>query len=284
MLLQQIKTMPDYTNTEKVIADYILAHTDSAEQLTIQSLAKETYTSNASIIRFTKKLGLDGFKAFKLELVKSLQQNNHVLSEINPNIPFEHDDSILKISHEIKELTQQTITANYQLLDEQKLFQATRILYDAKRIFLFAVGDSQIRTESFQNKLWKINQYTILATDRSEWAVHATNMTSKDCAFFISYDSKSKQDLQAAKLLKSRGVPSILLTSYVTSPLSKITDICLAVPNIEDKSEMKIATFASQIAIDYILNVLFAILYQIDYEQNKSYQMTNQSFLNDLNA
>lgn len=284
MLLQKIKTMTNFTNTEKVIADYILANADNIEQLTIQELARKTYTSHASIIRFTRKLGLDGFKSFKIELLKTHQQENHVLSEINPNVPFEHDDSILKISREMMELTQQTISESYHLLDEQMLFQATRQLYDAQRIFLFAVGDSQIRAESFQNKLWKINQYAILATDRSEWAVHTANITSKDCALFISYDAKSPHDITAAKWLKSRRVPIILLTSHITSSLSKMADICIAVPNLEDKSELKIATFASQIAFDYILNVIFSTIYQIDYEKNKDYQTLNQQFLSDNNA
>lgn len=149
---------------------------------------------------------------------------------------------------------------------------------------MFALGDSQIRAESFQNKLWKINQYAILATDRSEWAVHTANITSEDCALFISYDAKSPHDITAAEWLKSRGVPIILLTSHITSKLSKIADICIAVPNLEDKSELKIATFASQIAFDYILNVIFSTLYQIDYEKNKDYQTLNQQFLSDNNA
>lgn len=279
MLLKQIANRTDYTTAEKNIAKYILENANLIERMTIQELAQKTFTSHTSIVRFTQKLGMKGFKDFKIMLVKSIEQKNHVLSEINPNIPFEDDASLMKISQDMMYLTQQAIKESYELLNELSLFKMTKYLYKSKRIFMYAVGDSQIRAESFQNKLLKINKYAIIATARNEFANNTVNIDINDCGFFITYEAKSKDDLIAARILKERQVPILLLTAFPESKLAKMADVVLTIPALEKKETYKIATFSSQVAIDYVLNVLFSSLYQINYSQNIEHQRKNTELI-----
>ncbi|MFP7471275.1 MurR/RpiR family transcriptional regulator [Niallia taxi] len=273
MLIKQIAAYTKFTTTEQTIAEYILANTSSMENISIQELAKRTFTSNASIIRFAHKMGFRGFKEFKIQLLKSIEQLDGPQKDINPNIPFEDHSPLMKISEDMMHLTQQAIKETYQLLNEAQLMEMTKHLYNAKRIFLFAAGDSQIRAESFQNKLWKINKYAILAKEREEWALNAANLLRDDCAFFISYDAKAMNDLIAARLIKERGIPILLLTSYPDSELGKLADVIITVSRLETKETEKISTYSSQAAFEYILNVLFSTLYQMEYQENRQRQL-----------
>ena len=45
-------------------------HLDLLEELSINDLAKKTYTSNATIIRLCRKTGYSGYKALKVDLIK----------------------------------------------------------------------------------------------------------------------------------------------------------------------------------------------------------------------
>lgn len=278
MLLKQIVNFENFTTTEQIIANYILENTSLMENISIQELAKRTFTSNASIIRFVQKLGIKGFKEFKIQLLKSLEQLD-LEAAIDPNVPFEGNSSLMKISEDIMHLSQQAIKETYHLLNETQVMQMTKHLYHAKRLFLFASGDSQIRAESFQNKLWKINKYAILAKDREEWALNAANLLIDDCAFFISYDAKSANDLFAAQMLKERGVPILLLTSFPDSELGKLSDVIITVSRLETTETEKIATYSSQAAFEYILNVLFSTLYQMEYQENRVRQLTRAEVL-----
>jgi DNA-binding MurR/RpiR family transcriptional regulator len=278
LLLKQIVNFENFTTTEQIIANYILENTSLMENISIQELAKRTFTSNASIIRFVQKLGIKGFKEFKIQLLKSLEQLD-LEAAIDPNVPFEGNSSLMKISEDIMHLSQQAIKETYHLLNETQLMQMTKHLYHAKRLFLFASGDSQIRAESFQNKLWKINKYAILAKDREEWALNAANLLIDDCAFFISYDAKSANDLFAAQMLKERGVPILLLTSFPDSELGKLSDVIITVSRLETTETEKIATYSSQAAFEYILNVLFSTLYQMEYQENRIRQLTRAEVL-----
>lgn len=279
MLIKQIAAYTKFTTTEQTIAEYILANTSSMENISIQELAKRTFTSNASIIRFAQKMGFRGFKEFKIQLLKSIEQLDGPQKDINPNIPFEDHSPLMKISEDMMHLTQQAIKETYQLLNEAQLMEMTKHLYNAKRIFLFAAGDSQIRAESFQNKLWKINKYAILAKEREEWALNAANLLRDDCAFFISYDAKAMNDLVAARLIKERGIPILLLTSYPDSELGKLADVIITVSRLETKETEKISTYSSQAAFEYILNVLFSTLYQMEYQENRQRQLRRAEVL-----
>ena len=59
-----------YTETEKEVIDYLMNHLDLLEELSINDLAKKTYTSNATIIRLCRKTGYSGYKALKVDLIK----------------------------------------------------------------------------------------------------------------------------------------------------------------------------------------------------------------------
>lgn len=60
----------------KLIAQTILANSDinNFSNLNLTILAKQSYTSTASIIRFCKKLGFSGYSEFKFAFLRALQE------------------------------------------------------------------------------------------------------------------------------------------------------------------------------------------------------------------
>ncbi len=68
--------LPDLSDVELYIYNYILANSQSVTYMSIQKLAKATNTSTASILRFCRKFGCDGFSEFKFKLREELAKNN----------------------------------------------------------------------------------------------------------------------------------------------------------------------------------------------------------------
>lgn len=246
-------------------------------QFNIQELAKATYTSHSAINRLTHKLGLTGFKEFSIKLAREFQQDAQNISNIDPNYPFSLGESSLQVAKDIAELMKETIEKNFAFMDETSLSEAAHLLDQAKRIFIYALGDSQIRAKSFQNKLIKINKYVVITTELSEWAYHTINLTTQDCAIFLTYHEKSPIFLKAAQHFSREKIPFITITANHQSELAKMSTICIQVPNDETK-HAKIGTFSSQIAFDYVLNVIYSCIFQIDYAKNM--QMTAHSLGN----
>ena len=56
MILEKLRERKRFTNSEKLIAEYVLKHPEQLYQLSVEELGKETYTSKATVIRLCKKL------------------------------------------------------------------------------------------------------------------------------------------------------------------------------------------------------------------------------------
>ncbi|YCA44060.1 MurR/RpiR family transcriptional regulator [Bacillus sp. JZ8] len=278
-ILMQLSEMHNFTPNEKSIASYILIHRESILHLNIQELAKVTYTSHSAVNRLTHKLGLSGFKEFIIKLAQEFQQTADI-PNVDSNYPFNLEASSLQVAKDIAELMKETIEKNFSFMDDNLLSQTAQLLYQSERIFIYASGDSQIRAKSFQNKLIKINKYPIIATELSEWAHHTVNLTKHDCAIFLTYHGKSSSYMKAAQHFLNKNIPFITISSTSQNDLAKLSTIFIQVPNDEEKFS-KIGTFSSQIAFEYVLNVIYSCIYKIDYMKNRRNSI---DFLEQLHA
>ena len=65
-----------FTSTEQRIAEYILQNPEKVVEGSAQELARESDTSPAAWIRFSKKLGYKGLPALKMDLAKDDKEND----------------------------------------------------------------------------------------------------------------------------------------------------------------------------------------------------------------
>ena len=257
-----------FTTTEKRIADYLQANFEAAVYMTIEELAKATYTSHSAIIRLCKKLGFTGFKEFRLELGREVHQLLAQFDQtIDANFPFSEQDDGATIAKKMAELSIQAVKKAQLQIEDQPLDTIAEKLTQAKRIFVFAKGDSQITARKFQNKLVKLNKFLILAEEYSDSSWNAANLTKEDCAVFISYSGRIHHYEKIMSYLKLVGTPTLLLTGNEHSEMAKKASMCLVISQGE-LDFVKVATFSSQIAFDYVLNTLYSIMYAQNYTAN----------------
>ncbi|QXE03251.1 MurR/RpiR family transcriptional regulator [Terribacillus sp. DMT04] len=265
-IIGKLMTMRHFTPTEKTIAAYILEHKEDVIHLNVQQLAKVAYTSHSAIIRLIQKLDLKGYKEFIVGLAQELQVTA-AHSAIDINYPFDSTVPALQLANEMAELMSSTIEKTFNYLQQEDLANAVQMLSSANRIYIYAYGDSQIRASSFQNKMLKIHKHVIIATELAEWAYHTQNSDKNDCAIMLSYHGMSDTLAKAAAYLHAQETPILVITAEEEGKLTKWGTTNLIVPNSEEKFA-KIGTFSSQLSFEYILNILYACLFQENYEEN----------------
>lgn len=86
-------------------------------------------------------------------------------------------------------------------------------------------------------------------------------MTSEDLALFVSYSGEMKEINDELYTLRRRRVPIIALSSRIESYLAGMSTRTIVIPHLEGITDEKVATFYSQFAFDYILNVIYALIY-----------------------
>lgn len=266
-MLTKLKDQTNFTNTEMRIADYIIQNITNIPTIYIEDLAKLTYTSHSTIIRLCKKMGYDGFRSFKDAISGVVYSQLHLPSEVDANFPFKQEDLTMDIAKNMANLTIDTIKKTLNQLDENLLQSVAEMLFNATHIFLFSRGDSQVRARSFQNKLVKINKFAIISEEYSDEAWNASNLTPQDCALFLSYSGTSPQYKRMLQHFSNKKIPTILITGNADSDLIPLAAKTIVVVQ-EEYDFVKVGTFASQVAFQYVLDTLYSILYAKEYSSN----------------
>lgn len=255
-----------FTSTEKVISDYIISHRDEVLQMSIQKLARETYTSTSAIMRLCARMGLSGFREFKIRYAQELSEPGDDSVEIDPNFPFSPDDSIGEISAQLQKLTVQCLRDARRMLSVSDVRQACSAIKNAGHVGIFGVGDAYLAGLTFQARMMRTGFNFLVTPVYGEQGHLAENMGRGDCGLLLSYSGNTQATVECAKIMKRSGAFTICITAGRDSPLSKNCDISLYLPAKEEKFH-RIASFFSQTAMEYYLNVIYSCLYVMDYER-----------------
>src|SRR5690554_5369958 len=69
IMINMLKERENLSPSEKSILDYLVANKGALKDLSVESVAKASFTSPASVVRMAKKLGYSGFKDFKVDFI-----------------------------------------------------------------------------------------------------------------------------------------------------------------------------------------------------------------------
>ncbi|MJR68114.1 MurR/RpiR family transcriptional regulator, partial [Escherichia coli] len=99
----------------------------------------------------------------------------------------------------------------------------------------------------------------------------AINATKNDVAILVSYSGNTAEIVNEARIFAEGGTPIIAITSDLNSQLAKYATVILPIPNVEH-ADFKVSTFSSQLAIEYILNVLYSCIFSRNFDKNYTSQ------------
>lgn len=102
-ILDRLNENYHLSENDQVIVTYLLEHLEEIPQLSSRELAKRTYTSATTIIRFIKKLGYKNYSDFKYHIVLMLKNMNL------DNYDIFSGEDILSISQKVSQLENDTI-------------------------------------------------------------------------------------------------------------------------------------------------------------------------------
>ncbi|WP_265459621.1 MurR/RpiR family transcriptional regulator [Enterococcus sp. HY326] len=270
-LINQLKQAEKFTFNENIIVEYLLSHEEEFLELSIYDLAKQTNSSTSTIVRLSKKCGYSGFKEFKIAFARALTAKYQQVADVDANTPFEPRDTDLLISKKIAQLMSETVTVTQELLNTRKLNHSVDILLAAKNIYGIGVSDNYIRIRDLKTKLVRIGIYLRTIDLQAEQYHLAANATKEDVALLISYSGRTAEIVNDAKTFAQNGTPIVAITGDIESPLAMYATETLLLPNKEE-STFKVSNFSSQIAVEYILNVLYSCIFNRNFEGNYSGQ------------
>ncbi|MGX8710344.1 MAG: MurR/RpiR family transcriptional regulator [bacterium] len=253
-----------YTDTEKKLADYILNHIDEVPLNSSQALGERVGVSAAAVIRFSKKLGYNGFTDLKVDLAKDRT------SEItNYDDMIEEEDSMDTVLKKAENLNTMLQNQAYRLINTASLEKAVDVLLGCEIVYLFGIGGSGTICMDFMQKLTRINRRVVYHNDFHYQLAAAAHMTDRDSAIAVSYSGTTREVNTAVQLAKELGTPVISITQFKKSPLVKLSDILLYIPSSE--RELRLGAIASRNASLIVTDLLYLGLAKNDIGLIKEY-------------
>lgn len=231
-LLREI--LDSCTESERKIADYLVANPKTAVFCTIAELARQADTNPPAVIRLCKRANLSGYRELQILLTRDLYSApDNEAEEPPPAFELDSSQSVEVIAKTIVSRTTDAIERVLSLINTDAVESATAAILDARSVAIFGVGASANVAYDLYQKLSRIGIPCSFAFDADVQISVACGMTPADAAIAVSYSGKSAHTIAIAEEAKRSGTRLIGLTSVGQSTLSKLADIVLNVPATE---------------------------------------------------
>lgn len=260
----------DLTPTEQQMATTVLALGDRLQALSIKEFARASSASIASVHRFCKKLGLEGFKELKVEMARLAAQRMRDMPDVDINFPFGPDESPEQIVPQMRSLYVSTLRDTCNVLDTKELDRAARIVGAARRVGIYTQSHNLYPAQMFRDRLLSIGHDAFCdeSIERQLRCILASK--PEDAAIFVSYSGLASGLAQRISMLTDRKAPII----YVGTPAAKQRHPGLAayllVADREHLQE-RITQFASHISVQFVLDALFSCVFANDYDRSATF-------------
>jgi DNA-binding MurR/RpiR family transcriptional regulator len=237
---------------ERKLADYLLENTDELINLSVSELASRCSCGDATVVRFSRRLGFGGYQAMKIVYAAELNRASAISSEI------EKSDSCLEIFRKRINDISASLWSTESVLDGESLDKAATAIMNAKRIVVFGLGNSASIAQDAAHKFLRLGLNAQSCCDNHMQAIIASHLDRDSVAIGISHSGSSKDIVEAMSLSKVSGATGICVTNYSTSPIVKASDIALFTKSEETKHS--ILAMTSRIAALAIFDAIYTYL------------------------
>ena len=255
--LLQIKMLYDSMGkSEKKIADWILEHPREILPLSITELAEQSKSSEATIVRFAKRVGFSGYQELKISLA---QENGKKIA----NETITEKDSCFDIFDKITNDIYISLEKTKKAISTTALECCANAITDAEKIVIFGLGNSASVALDASHKFLRAGCNSFAYSDNHMQAIAASHLTRNDVVLGISHSGSSKDIVEALKIAKQNGATTICITNKGKSPITKVSDIILFTD--ADETRYNILALNSRIAQ---LTIIDAIYYHLICHKN----------------
>lgn len=234
MLLEDLvnNSLSKLNPTDLIVWRYIYAHKKECCYISIYDIADACNVSRTTVLRFAKKLGLDGFSDLKMMLKMEISQARE-----QPSV----------------DIAQATINLCQKVGEEvakQDFTRINKLLYNAKRIFIYSSGHVQKNVANELLRLFvncNVFIYEIKGSDEFNTILHYA--TKEDLFIIVSLTGESKNVVEFGQKLHTQGIPLISFTHLKSNRLASLSTesiyvTTIALPaNLETRYESMLGFF-----------------------------------------
>ncbi len=265
-LVKQLQEQTGFSESECMIADYLLKNFRMLAGRSTRQLAKDTYTNSAAIVRFSQKLGFGGYTEFKVQFLAEMLQ--YVNRPHGAELLMTDRDSVHSILDKVTSIEIDALKDTRSMLDPGEFMRALHLLSKTEHVDFYAMDNNLDIANMAASRFIMANKCSTVHAAMTMQYLQATGAPKEHVAFFISRTGENRMLLDIARLLKLRGNPILLITASPESTLASLADSVFRVATVKRMEELGPRVFL--LGAKYVTDILFALLMtRVDYRNTQ---------------
>lgn len=246
--------LPGLAKAEQRVAQVVLADPASVAHRSITEVAEQAGTSETTVTRFCKAVGVGGYPELRLSLAAdaartSVRVHRDIGSDIAP------DDLLSEVVAKVSFADARAVEETAEQLDTEVLGAVVTALALAPRVDIYGVGASAFVALDFQQKLHRIGRIAFAWSDVHMALTSAALLRPGDVAVGISHTGATTDTLDALHEARQRGATTVALTNFPRSPITEVADHVLTTAARE--TTFRSGAMSSRIAQLTVVDCLF---------------------------
>lgn len=263
VIAQRVRTAR-LTKSQQKIAEYIIRNTERVGSMASLDIAGEIGVSDASVIRFARAIGYEGFADMKEDIYRMLVENAYggssLAERLNKNI---EKYGSAGSPAEFLALMQGNLDSVFRNNDPEIFSQAADALVKAENRYVIGQRGCKGTATQFARLLSFMLPRVHVLLDGECQQIHALqDGTPRDAAVMFVFSRFYLTDLNYVKLARSRGVKLTLVTNVLSGPLTPYADHIIHI-DTENMSFFH-STIAGDMVGEYLLKLIGD---RVDYTQ-----------------
>ena len=234
--------MDTFTDLDLAVYDCIVKNRGRISRMPIKELAAMAHVSTATILRFCRKCGADGYSEFKLKYREHLEGKRDALK----------DDG----TAELQSFVNQVRSEDFQESSE-KAFQ---YLKNSRCTIFIGVGSSGMLGKYGARYFSNVGHFSLFIDD--PWLPVLQDLAENTVTIALSESGLTSQTIAIASQLQERGSRLISITNNANSVLARMADCNISYHVAEALVNERNVT--TQIPVIYIIETLAKKLYNSD--------------------
>ena len=269
MLIRVRGALPSLRPAEQRVAEAVLADPAGVSERSITALARLCRTSETTVLRFCRALGLAGYPELRIALARAAQgEEADRASRVTPDSPISATDSMAEMVAKIAYADQRSVADTGAAVDVASLQAAVDALVTARRVDVYGVGASALVGQELSSRLHRLGLASSAWADPYAALASAAGLTGVDVAIGISHTGTTIDVLDALRVARGRGATTIGRTNIDRAPIGGPS--ALVVTTAARETTFRTGEMSSRVAQLVLVDCLFTGVALRSYDRSVS--------------
>lgn len=236
---------------ESRVANFIIENPKDVLSMTAKDLGKASESSAATVIRLSKRLGMDSYPQMKSMLFNELSND-----QIDGYSDILADEPLKDVKEKLLGNAYQALSDTLPLLNKEIIEEAIRAIEQAEIIYIFGIGSSYLVAQNIAQKWNRIGKTCIVIPDTHNLVSTMVTANKKSLFIGVSNSGETTEVLQLMKIASKNELETLSITQFGKNSISEAAAINLQHIRVNEPAYRGAATVSLHVQF-YLVDVLF---------------------------